>query len=67
MTSNAFAKSTKKYSCKFIVVYVLINFLSTNVVSVVWHEWCSLNPDWLGCISSFVLRWDERCLLICFF
>ena len=57
MTSNAFAKSTKSIpvnSLLFIVYKNKNKKVSTNVVSAVWHEWCSLNPDWLGCISSFV-------------
>ena len=64
ITSNALVKSTKTIAENS---FMFVCHLSTSVGSVVWHEWCSLKPDWLGCSSWFALRWDKRCLFMCFF
>ena len=48
ITSNALAKSTKRTAQKPLL-FMCVWHLSANLVSALWHEWCSLKPDWLGC------------------
>ena len=36
--------------------FILESHWSARLVKAVWHEWCSLNSDWLGWSRLFLLK-----------
>ena len=59
------AKSTKraqpiskvqKRAPQNVLSFILESHWSARLVKAVWHEWCSLNSDWLGWSRLFLLK-----------
>ena len=66
ITSKALAKSTKRAPQFYFLSFILESHWSTKLVKAVWHEWFSLNLDWLGWTRLFLLKCARICLFMCF-
>ena len=65
ITSNAFAKSTKRMPVNSSRL-MLDNRLSTSCINAVWHDWFCWKPDWFSRRRLLLFRQAYKDFYICF-